>query len=130
MIVVDASALLELVLLTADAVKVGERIFTSSEMVHAPHVIDLEVTQVIRRYCALGDVAETHAQRALDDLAILAIVRHPHGPLLPRIWQLRHNVTAYDAAYLALAETLDAPLLTRDARLANAPGHGARVELI
>lgn len=130
MIVVDASALLEVVLLTPDAIEIGERLFAPEQAIHAPYVIDLEVAQVVRRYCAMGDVTREHGARALDDLAVLAIERHHHTPLLPRIWQLRDNVTAYDAAYLALAETLDAPLLTRDVRLARAPGHDARVEVV
>lgn len=70
------------------------------------------------------------AQQALSDLADLPISRYPHDLFLFRIWQLRQNLTAYDAAYVALAEALSAPLLTRDARLASAPGHRARVELL
>jgi predicted nucleic acid-binding protein len=67
---------------------------------------------------------------ALEDLADFPITRYPHTPLLSRIWELRHNVTAYDAAYLALAEALPAPLITRDAKLAAVAGHRARVELM
>ncbi len=70
------------------------------------------------------------ARQALADLADLAVTRYPHPPFVPRIWELRHHVTAYDVAYVALAEVLDAPLLTGDARLAGAPGHAAAIELI
>ena len=76
-----------------------------------------------------GDIDERHGRDSLDDLAAMSIERHGHQPLLERIWRLRHNLTAYDAAYLALAESLDAPLLTRDSALASAAGHHARVEL-
>lgn len=130
MIVVDASAIIEVLLITPAALAVEERILSPRESLHAPHLLDLEVAQVLRRYCASGDLDSERAQEALADLAILGIVRYPHDPSLPRIWELRHNVTAYDAAYVALAEELSAPLLTRDQRLATASGHGAVIELI
>lgn len=130
MIVIDASAMLEVLLVTPAAVAAQDRIFSPTESLHAPHLLDLEVAQVLRRYCAAGEVEAERAEQALSDLADLALTRYPHQPLLPRIWQLRHNVTAYDAAYVALAEVLAAPLLTGDARLAGAPGHGATIELI
>ena len=126
MIVVDASAMIEVLLVTPAALAVEERIFRSGETLHAPHLIDLEIAQVLRRYCASGDLTHERAQAALEDFTILGVFRHPHDVLLPRIWELRHNVTAYDAAYVALAEALSAPLLTRDRRLAAASGHAAR----
>jgi predicted nucleic acid-binding protein len=92
--------------------------------------IDLEVAQVLRRYCGTGDLEPARAGEALSDLADLPITRYPHLPLLPRVWELRHDVTAYDDAYLARAEMLDAPLLTGDVRLATAPNHRARIELL
>lgn len=130
MIVLDASAALELLLRGAVAEAVAERIFGPGESVHAPHLLDLEVAQVVRRYWLAGDLSAARGAEALDDLADLSIARYPHEPLLPRIWELRANATAYDAAYLALAEALDAPLLTRDARLASVPGTVAVVEVI
>lgn len=128
MIVVDASAVLEILLQTPAAAKVGRRIFAAGETLHAPHLLDLEVAQVLRRYSRSSIVSAKRASEALADLADLPLNRYPHLVLLPRIWQLRHNVTAYDAAYLALAEALDAPLVTRDRALASAGGR-VRVEI-
>ncbi len=129
MIVVDASVALEVLLGTPTGRQAAARLFDRRETLHAPHLIDLEVAQVLRRYCAAGEVTPARAEAALDDLHDLPITRYQHLVLLPRIWELRHNVTAYDAAYLALAEALDAPLVSRDASLAGAPGHHVRVEL-
>jgi predicted nucleic acid-binding protein len=130
MIVVDASAMIEALLRTPAAAAVEARLFEPGETLHAPHLLDVEVAQVIRRYVANGDIAANRGREALDDLADLRLRRYPHDWLLPRIWELRHNLTAYDAAYVALAEALDAPLLTRDRRLAAAVGPRARIELI
>jgi predicted nucleic acid-binding protein len=130
MIVLDASAVLELVLVTDAGQHVRERIASTSETLHVPHLIDLEVLQVLRRYCASGALEPDRAKLALEDFQALDLERYAHEPMLDRIWQLRENMTAYDAAYVALAEVLAAPLLTFDARLANAPGHRADVELI
>ncbi len=96
----------------------------------APHLIDLEVAQVLRRYTLSGDLGPDRAAEALQDFLDLPIERYPHDLFLTRIWQMRHNVTAYDAAYIALAEALDAVLLTTDARLAAAGGHEAKVEVV
>lgn len=130
MIVLDASAMLEVLLVTPAAVGVYDRLFQGSETLHAPHLVDLEVTQVLRRYCAAGDLDPERAGQALEDLSDLPLHRYPHDPFLSRIWELRHNVTAYDASYVALAEALGAPLLTADSRLASAPGHDATIELL
>jgi predicted nucleic acid-binding protein len=130
MIVVDASAMIEVLLRTPAAAAVDARLFEPGETLHAPHLLDVEVAQVVRRYVANGDVDADRGREALDDLAALRLRRYPHDLLLPRIWALRHNLTAYDAAYVALAEALDAPLLTRDRRLAAAAGVSARIELI
>ncbi|HEY3908422.1 MAG TPA: type II toxin-antitoxin system VapC family toxin [Stellaceae bacterium] len=130
MIVVDASALLEALLQTPAAAAVEERLFGDELPLHAPHLIDLEVTQVLRRYEATGRVEAARCQDALDDLQNFSLRRYQHDVLLPRVWELRHNITAYDAAYVALAEALGATLLTRDRRLATASGHRARIDLV
>jgi predicted nucleic acid-binding protein len=130
LIVIDASAVLEVLLRTSVAGRVQQRLFGRDETLHAPHLIDVEVTQVMRRYATLGDADAERCRAALADLMDLPLVRYPHDFLLPRVWELRNNLTAYDAVYVALAEALDAPLLTRDQRLANAPGHSARIELV
>ena len=96
---------------------------------HAPHLLDVEVTHALRRHFLQGAIDEQRGQEALNDLAAWPLTRHVHGPLVPRIWALRNNVTAYDAAYIALAEMLHAPLLTCDSRLAASGGHNARIEL-
>ena len=129
MIVVDASAMLEVLLRTPAAPAIEERLFEGGETLHAPHLIDLEVVQVLRRYAAAGEISAERAREALDDLAAFRLRRWAHEPLTLRIWDLRQNLTAYDAAYVALAEALGAPLLTRDRPLASAPGIRARVEV-
>lgn len=96
---------------------------------HAPAILDLEVIAAVRRL-ARGGLGEIEASEAVTDLSELSIRRYPHLALLPRIWELRHNVTPYDAAYVALAEVLGAPLLTADSRLAEAPGPRCVVELL
>ena len=130
MIVVDASALLEAILCTSAADAVQRRMFAPGETLHAPHLLDVEIAQVIWRYAAKGDIDGKRGRDALDDLADFPLRRYPHDILLPRIWELRDNLTAYDAAYVALAEALDAPLVTRDRRLAAAAGHHARIEVV
>lgn len=97
---------------------------------HAPHLLAVEVAQVVRRYASAGALSATRGAEALTDLADLDVVRHPHEPLLATMWRHRSNLTAYDAAYVALAETLDVPLVTLDGRITRAPGHRARVDLI
>ena len=129
MIVLDASAAVEWLLQTSFGQRIEKRIYARSETLHAPHLLDLEVTQVLRRLTEQGIVTRTRADEAVRDLLDLRVTRYPHLILLPRIWQLRHNFSAYDAAYIVLAEKLSAPLLTRDGRLAAASGHGANVEL-
>ncbi len=130
MIVVDASALIEVLLRTPAADAVERRLFAPGETLHAPHLIDVEVAQVIRRYAAKGEIDDERARVALGDLGDLRLQRYPHDLLLPRVWALRNTMTAYDAVYVALAEALDAVLLTRDRRLAGAAGHHARVALV
>lgn len=129
MIVVDASAAVELLLGTALGSAVAERIFDPAESLHAPELLDLEIARVLRRYERARIIDAARAEAALRDLADLPIERYSHRLLLPRAWELRVNLTIYDAIYIALAELLDAPLLTGDAALALAP-HRARVEKI
>jgi predicted nucleic acid-binding protein len=129
-IVVDASVILEVLLGTPDGARVAGRLFTPGETLHAPHLLDLEVAQVLRRYALAGELDSARGLEALDDLADLPLTRYPHDLLLPRIWELRRNLTAYDAAYVALAEALAAPLVTRDAALVSVRVHHARVELL
>lgn len=130
MIVVDASALLEMLLRTPAAAAVEARLFDTEETLHAPHLIDVEVAQVLRRFALTRKVDPAQGLAALDYVADLPLRRYPHTLLLPRAWELRGRLTAYDAIYVALAEALHAPLVTHDRRLANAAGHGARIELV
>jgi predicted nucleic acid-binding protein len=129
-IVVDASAVIEVLLNTPSGIQIAERFFDPAETLHAPHLLDVEVAQVLRRYTRTGELDTARGLQALKDLVDFPLTRYPHDLFLLRIWELRHNVTAYDAAYIALAEALGAPLLTRDAALASAPGNRARIELI
>jgi len=129
-IIVDASALLEILLNTPSGGAVASRLFSNDEALHAPHLLDVEIAQVLRRYALIGELEPVRGLQAMEDLIDLPITRYPHDLLLPRIWELRYNLTAYDAAYVALAEALAAPLVTRDARLASAGGHRARIELV
>jgi predicted nucleic acid-binding protein len=129
-IVVDASAVLDLLLRTVAAAQVESRLFEPSQTLHAPHLLDLEIAQVVRRYERAGHLTAERGAEALADYAALPIRRYPHTLLLERIWELRANLTAYDGAYVALAEALAAPLVTRDKRLAAARGHRAVIELV
>jgi predicted nucleic acid-binding protein len=129
MIVLDASAAVDWLLQTSAGQRIENRIYSRNETLHSPHLLDLEVTQVLRRLLLHGVVPAHRADEAVRDLLDLRINRYPHFVLLPRIWQLRNNFSAYDAAYIALAENLGAALVTRDGRLASASGHAASVEL-
>lgn len=130
MIVVDASAALELLLRTEKGIKVQERVLDSAESLHAPHLIDIEVSQTLRRLVILKEITAARGKQALEDHVALHIKRAEHKDLLERIWSLRDSITAYDAAYVILAEILDCPLITCDAKLARSHGHKARIELI
>lgn len=128
MLVVDASVMFEVVADTAAAVRLGD-ILRADDDHHAPHLVDAEVSAVISSQHRAGRLDRTSAAQAIDDLARWPGVRWSHVPLLERVWELRDNVRAYDALYVALAEALDATLLTLDARLAGAPGARCRVEV-
>ncbi|HXY11573.1 MAG TPA: type II toxin-antitoxin system VapC family toxin [Terriglobales bacterium] len=129
MIVLDASAAVDWLLQTSAGQRIEQRIYSARESLHAPHLLELEVTQVLRRLVREGTIPASRANQAIQDLLDLRITRYPHFLLLPRIWQLRHNFSAYDAAYVVLAEKLGARLLTRDGKLAAARGHSASVEV-
>ena len=128
MLVVDASVL---VVALADDGSDGDgvRRRLTGEEITAPEIIDLEVTSVLRKQVASGSVALRRADLALADLIELPLRRVPHLALLPRCWDLRQHLTTYDAAYVALAEILQVPLLTADSRLANAPGLRCAIEV-
>lgn len=129
MIVLDASAAVALLLqIQPSATAIGERLDRTGESLHTPAIFDAEVLQVIRRHWLRKLISPSRARLALDDLRNLGIRRYPNVPLLDRMWDLRQNLSAFDAAYIALAEALDAPLITTDARLARAPRHRASVE--
>jgi predicted nucleic acid-binding protein len=128
-IVLDASAVVEWLLQSPPGLRIESRVRRPGESLHAPHLLDLEVAQVLRRMSREGRVSPARATGAIQDFHDLAITRYPHAPFIDRIWRLRHNLTAYGAAYILLAEALRAPLLTLDARLAAAAGHTALVEV-
>ena len=129
MIVLDASAAVDWLLQTPAGRRIEKRIYSRNESLHTPHLLDLEVIQVLRRLARQGVVPVHRADEAVRDLLELRITRYPHLVLLPRIWQLRQNFSAHDAAYIVLAEKLGAALVTRDGRLASASGHAAPIEL-
>jgi predicted nucleic acid-binding protein len=129
-IVVDASALLEFLLQTPLGARVEARLFAKEDELHAPHLVDVEIAQGLRRLVRTREVPSGRAEEAIADLGDLDLYRHSHLELLGRAWKLRANITAYDAMYVALAEALDATVVTCDGPLARAPGHRARIEVI
>ena len=130
MIVVDTSVLVDLLLLRPNASLIDARLFDGRNTLHAPHLIDIEIAQVIRRFARVGALEAERGREVLTDFADLPLNRHTHELLLRRVWELRHHLTAYDATYVALAELLGATLLTKDSRIARAPGLRAAVEVI
>ena len=130
MIVVDASALLEFLLQTSLGARVEARLFGEEDELHAPHLLDVEIAQGLRRLVRTGEVSSGRAEEAIADLTDLDLHRHAHLDLLDRAWKLRDNIGAYDAMYVALAEAIEAPIVTCDSPLAKAPGHRARIEVI
>jgi predicted nucleic acid-binding protein len=128
-IVLDASAAIDWLLQTTAGQQIEKRIYSRNESLAAPHLLDLEVTQVLRRLVRSAEVSTKRAEEAIHDLLELRIARYPHHLFLQRIWQLRNNLSAYDAVYVGLAESLRATLITRDLRLGSASGHAAVVEV-
>ena len=128
MIVVDASAVVDAVARDPAKQPLMERLRMDGDL-HAPHLVDVEVTQALRGLVLSGELADDRASDARVDVDGLPITRHPHRALLDRAWQLRHNLTIYDGVYVALAELLEVPLVTCDANLARVAGHKAEIEL-
>jgi predicted nucleic acid-binding protein len=130
LIVLDASAVVAVLLDPGPrAERIRERIERPGESLHVPHLMDLEVLHALRRQALRGALSPRRSTEALEDLKDILFVRYPHTSLVEKVWELRHNLTVYDATYVALAEALDAPLVTMDARLAQAAGIRAEVKL-
>ena len=130
MIVADASAIIEFLLQTTLGMRIEERLYRDGDEIHAPHLLDVEVLSALRRLVRAREVPPDRAEEAIQDLGLLRIVRHAHLDLAGRAWELRHNFTAYDAMYVALAESLDATIVTCDGPLSAARGHSAFIEVI
>jgi predicted nucleic acid-binding protein len=127
-LVVDTSAALAALVARDPPAGLVERLARDGDL-HAPHLIDTEVLHALRRMTRSGQLSDARAADARTDFADLALTRYPHRPLSDRVWELRHNLTAYDATFVALAEALRTPLVTCDARLAASPTHRAGIEL-
>jgi predicted nucleic acid-binding protein len=127
-LVVDTSAVLAAIAAREPPPKLVERLSRDGDL-HAPHLIDTEMLHALRRMRIVGAISEERAIEARNDFSELALTRYPHQPLSDRVWELRENLTAYDATFVALAELLSAKLLTCDARLAAAPANTAEIEL-
>lgn len=119
--------MIEVLLNTVTGAAVGGRM--SGEAIHVPHLMDVEVAQVLRRYAATKSINTLRAQQALQDYLDMRLIRYSHSIFLPRVWDHRHNLTASDAVYVALSEALDAPLVTCDRALGSTFGHRATVEV-
>jgi predicted nucleic acid-binding protein len=130
MIVVDASAITELLLQTALGTRVEQRLYRKDDDLHAPHLLDVEVLSALRRLVRSGEVLPERAEEAIQDLGALRVVRHGHLDLATRAWELRQNLTVYDAMYLALAEALDATVITCDGPFGATPRRLVRIEVI
>ena len=130
MIVVDASLIVDILLVIDVPPGLTDRLLDPTEVLNAPQLMDVEVIHVLRRYARTGSLCASRATQALDDLLNLPIERYGHSLLIPRIWAYRDNLSAYDAAYLALADALACKVVTRDRRFASAPVCAGRVEFV
>ena len=130
MIVLDASALLEILLRTSKGQHIREQYMVEGESFHVPHLLDLEVAQVLRRYIHHASLPDRRVAQALEDFIDFPLIRYPHTALLPRVWALRDNLTAYDAVYVALAEALEVSMITCDAHLATASRRAVHIILV
>jgi predicted nucleic acid-binding protein len=132
LIVLDASAAIAVLLnvgVGTSAPAIRERLAGSDEEPHVPHLFEIEVSSALRRHALVHNLSEKRGSELLEDLASMKLNRYPHTALLRRTWELKGDVTVQDAAYIALAETLDTPLVTMDARLARVSGIHAVVEV-
>ena len=130
MLVLDASLAVELALGTARGDRIADVVFRMGEELYAPHLIDIEFAHALRRFVLVREIELAVAQQAFQDFEDLPLNRYPHAVFLSRIWELRNALSAYDAAYVALAEALHAPLVTCDAKLSRSHGHRAEIRLI
>lgn len=128
MIILDTSAAIAALTAHPRSEELVKRLVDDGDL-HAPHLIDVEVSQALRGLVSRGELSTDRAEDVRLDFDELLITRYPHQPLADRMWTLRHNLTAYDAAFVSLAEVLGAPLITCDGHIARSPGHGAKVEL-
>lgn len=128
MLVVDTSAVLAALVAAAVEQELVDRLSQDGDL-HAPHLIDVEILHALRGLARSGAISDDRAQDVRTDVRDLALTRYPHEPLADRIWELRHNLSAYDAAFVALSEALGATLITCDAKLAASPNIAASVEL-
>lgn len=127
MIVIDASAAIEVLLDARSAASITEFLDTDQPQLGAPHLIDLEIIQVLRRHLRNRALSHERAREAVADWQAFPVLRYPHDDLLSRVFEMRDNATSYDAVYIALAEALNAPLLTHDAKLKTVPGHNVKI---
>ncbi|MCG8469136.1 MAG: type II toxin-antitoxin system VapC family toxin [Gemmatimonadetes bacterium] len=130
MIVVDASLLVDMLMDEDTGPALQGRLLVPGLTLHTPHLADLEVAHAVRRHALNGSLDDDAGLDVLRDLTLLPLHRYAHDILLGRVWELRGGMSAYDACYVALAEVLDAPLLTRDAALARTRGHDATIEFV
>ena len=131
MFVVDASAIIDLILNRGPAERLRTRLFEAGQTLHAPHLLGAEVLHVIRRHALAGQIDARRTAEAIEDYLDITIELYPHEFLFHEAWQLRDNFTAYDAMYVALAHELKAPLITCDERMAKACRQvGVRAELV